>query len=96
VESCTPAEWLRAWKIGDWNTALIRVEGGAKPVITTSINGVKVCVFDAATSKTEKYHPDKVSELLGEEGSIAVQVHGGSSYPAGAKCRWKNIRIREL
>jgi Domain of Unknown Function (DUF1080) len=96
AEACTPEEWLKAWKIGDWNKALVRVEGGRFPVITTYINGVKVGVFDAANSKAEKYDREEVARLLGEEGSVALQVHGGDSYPPGAKCRWRNIRIREL
>jgi hypothetical protein len=96
VEGCTPEEWLGAWKIDDWNTAVIRVEGGKFPRITTSLNGLKVGVFDAATFTAEKYDRDEVARLLGAEGSIAVQVHGGERYPAGAKCRWRNIRIRPL
>jgi hypothetical protein len=96
LDSCTPEAWLKAWKIGDWNTALIRVEGGRQPVITTYINGVKVGVFDAAKSTAENYDRDEVAKLLGDKGSIALQVHGGESYPPGAKCRWRNIRIREL
>ncbi len=96
VDACTPDEWLKAWKVGDWNNALIRVEGGRMPKITTYINGLKVGVFDAATSKAKDYDRERVAELLGEEGSIALQVHGGDSYPRGAKCRWRNIRIREL
>jgi hypothetical protein len=35
-----------------------------------------------------------VLKQLGPEGSIAVQVHGGKSWPTGAKCRWKNVKIR--
>jgi hypothetical protein len=96
VSSCQPQEWVKAWKVNDWNTALIRVEGGKYPKITTSINGLEVGVFDAATSKAEKYDRETVAELLGAEGHIAVQVHGGKSYPAGKKCRWRNIRVREL
>jgi hypothetical protein len=96
VYACTPEEWLKAWKINGWNKALIRVEGGRFPNITTTINGLKVCVFDAATSKAAMYDKGAVAKTLGERGSIAVQVHGGGSYPAGAKCRWRNIRVREL
>jgi hypothetical protein len=96
AESCTPEEWLKAWKIGDWNHALVRVEGGRLPVITTYINGLKVGVFDAANSTAEKYDREEVAQLLGEKGSIALQVHGGDSYPPGARCRYRNIRIREL
>jgi hypothetical protein len=96
VESCTSEEWLKTWKIGDWNQALIRVEGGLFPVITTHINGLKVGVFDAASSTAEKYDREEVARLLGKRGSIALQVHGGDSYPSGPRCRYRNIRIREL
>jgi hypothetical protein len=96
VESCTPEEWLKVWKIGDWNQALVRVEGGRFPTITTYINGLKVGVFDAATSTADNYDREQVAKLLGERGSIALQVHGGGSYPPGARCRYRNIRIREL
>lgn len=96
VSSCTPEEWLEAWKIDDWNTAVIRVEGGLLPRITTSINGLAVCVFDAATSDAPMYNRDEVAKALGDNGSVAVQVHGGDSYPAGSKCRWRNIQIRTL
>jgi hypothetical protein len=96
VRSCKPEEWIKAWKIDDWNHALIRVEGGKYPRITTKINGLEVGVFDAATSNADKYDREKVLELLGPEGHIAVQVHGGGSYPAGKKCRWRNIRVRKL
>jgi hypothetical protein len=96
VSSCQPQEWVKAWKVDDWNRVLIRVEGGKYPKITTTINGLEVGVFDAATSNAEKYDREKVFDLLGPEGHIAVQVHGGDSYPAGKKCRWRNIRVREL
>jgi hypothetical protein len=96
VASCTPEAWLEAWKIDDWNTAVIRVEGGALPRITTAINGLRVCEFDAAAFKADKYDPDEVAALLGDAGMLAVQVHGGDSYPDGSKCRWRNIRVRSL
>ncbi len=96
VSTCKPAEWVKAWKIDDWNNVIIRVEGGKFPKITTKLNGVEVGVFDAAKSNVDKYDREEVAKLLGEKGSIAVQVHGGDSYPAGKKCRWRNIRVREL
>jgi hypothetical protein len=96
VDACTPEEWLEAWKIDDWNTAVVRVEGGKFPRITTHINGLVVGVFDAGSSTAAGYDKAHVAELLGERGSIAVQVHGGKSYPVGKKCRWKNIRVRPL
>lgn len=96
IESCSPEEWLKAWKVGDWNHALIRVEGGKYPKITTTINGQQVAVFDAATAKLDKYDREAVLKMLGEKGSIAVQIHGGGSYPDGKKCRWRNIKVRAL
>ncbi|RIK74505.1 MAG: hypothetical protein DCC67_16485 [Planctomycetota bacterium] len=96
VSSCTPDEWLDAWKIDDWNAVRVRVEGGKYPKITTALNGLEVGVFDAANSDADGYDREAVAQTLGGEGHIAVQVHGGGSYPAGKKCRWRNIRVREL
>jgi hypothetical protein len=94
--TCKPEEWLKAWKIGDWNTARV-VCAGKHPRITTWINGVKICEFDGETFVHPKYDKEKVAQALGREGSIAVQVHGGKgAWPAGAKCRWKNIRLKPL
>ena len=97
VSTCLPAEWLQAWKINDWNTAKVRC-AGVDPKITTWINGVQVCEFDGATSTNEVYKKAKeqIRNDLGREGSIAVQVHGGTGWPNGAKCRWKNIKIRKI
>jgi hypothetical protein len=95
VSSCKPEEWVKAWKIDDWNTARVLVEG-KYPKVTTWINGQQICVWDGATSTAERYDKEAVLKALGTEGSIAVQVHGGQNWPAGAKCRWKNIKIRPL
>jgi hypothetical protein len=94
--SCTGAEWLKAWKIGDWNRVRVMCVG-KYPKITTWINDLQVCVFDGASSMAKGYNKDAVLKALGAEGSIAVQVHGGKgAWPAGAKCRWKNLRIRNV
>jgi len=93
--SCTPKQWLKAWKLDDWNTAKVRCVG-KYPKITTWINGVKIAVFDGQNSKNDRYDKDKIYKTLGGQGSIAVQVHGGKSWPNGAKCRWKNIKIKPL
>lgn len=93
--SCTPGEWVNAWRIDKWNTLKVRCVG-KYPRITTWINGQKVCDFDGATFKHPQYDREKVFQTLGGSGSIAVQVHGGGSWPKGAKVRWKNIRVREL
>jgi 3-keto-disaccharide hydrolase len=95
VYSCTWDEWIRAWKIDDWNTSRV-VCTGKYAHITTWINGQKVSEFDGARSTAPRYDKEKVAEQLGAEGSIAVQVHGGMNWPSGAKCRWKNIRVKTL
>lgn len=102
VEAATPdrysasgEQWGEAWKIGDWNTARVTCVG-QPPKITTWLNGVKISEFDGSTFESPNYDKRKVAELLGPEGSIAVQVHGGKSWPKGATCRWKNIKIRRM
>ncbi len=94
--SCTGEEWVNAWKLNDWNTARVRVVGNP-PKITTWINDQKVSEFDGETYKQDGYNKDAVAKELGDEGSIAVQIHGGTgAWPEGAKCRWKNVRVKEL
>jgi hypothetical protein len=39
----------------------------------------------------------KVFAALGREGSIALQVHGGTkAWPKGGRCRWRNFRLKPL
>lgn len=92
--TCMPEDWLKAWKVNDWNTAKVIVEGGDYPRITTFLNGTKVGVFDAAKSNAKGYDKEKVLKTLSGKGRVAVQVHGGQGWPKGAKCRWKNISIK--
>jgi hypothetical protein len=87
--------WVSAWKVGDWNTARLRVVG-SPPRITTWINGRKVNEFNGQTFAGKGYDKAKVSQLLGSEGRVAVQVHGGTGWPNGAKCRWRNVYVRPL
>ena len=56
----------------------------------------KVGEFDGTTFDDGRYNKDKVFSLLGSKGSIAVQVHGGKTWPNGAQCRWRNIKIKPL
>ncbi len=93
--SCTPEQWKKAWKVGAWNSMKIRCIG-KYPVITTWINGTKIAEFNSATSKNPQNKQEELFEALGRQGHIGLQVHGGKGWPAGAKCRWRNIRIKEL
>lgn len=94
--TATPEEFLAAWKIGQWNTLRIRCVG-KYPRITTWINYTKIAEFDGATTPHPNYDREKMYQAVGREGAIALQVHNGASlWRKGAKCRWKNIRVRPL
>lgn len=95
VYSISGEKYCELYKVNEWNAVRVRCVG-KHPRITTWINGEMVCDFDGATFTGPGYDREKVAETLGREGSIAVQVHGGSGWPKGSKCRWKNIRIKKL
>ncbi|NQX13792.1 DUF1080 domain-containing protein [Microbacteriaceae bacterium VKM Ac-2855] len=94
-------ELLAVWRFADWNELRIRCVGGALPVITTWINGVKIAELDTTTLDSPDYVAADVAALLGERGHIALEVHdnddmfGEARWGVGAACRWRNIRIRE-
>ncbi len=92
---CTASDWLQAWNVGEWNSVRIQCVG-KYPTVRTWINGLAVCHFDGASCTLPGYDKDHVWGRLGGRGSIGLQVHGGKGWPAGSKCRWKNIRIKEL
>ena len=92
----TPEIWKKTWKIGKWNTMRIRCVG-KYPRITTWLNNTMICDFDGETCPSPLYRKEQLAEELGREGHIALQIHGGKgSWKEGSKCRWKNIRIKEL
>ena len=96
VYSATPEDWLKTWKIGRWNTLRIRCVG-EYPRITTWVNNTKIAEFDGASCPQPDYNKDDMLRKLGRKGPIALQVHGGKRlWPEGAKCRWRNIRIKTL
>lgn len=77
-----PKEWPNFWKHGEWNELRARIVGNP-PTITTWIKGVKFMEF---TDK-EKRHVD--------EGSIALQVHGGGDFTKQF-VRYRNVRVKVL
>lgn len=96
-KTCSPEEFLKAWNVGDWNAVRVRCTGGRYPLVETWINDLHVCAWDAKTSEHPKYDKEQVADTLGAAGHVAVQVHGGKgAWPAGAKCRWRAIRIKPL
>jgi 3-keto-disaccharide hydrolase len=93
--------FLATWRFGDWNEFRIRCVGGL-PLVTVWINDLLVAEIDLGTLQAPNYAPDKVSERLGRRGHIALEVHdtdpmlGERRWGRNARCRWRNIRIREL
>ncbi|MCJ1688374.1 DUF1080 domain-containing protein [Rathayibacter sp. VKM Ac-2927] len=92
---------LRVWRWDDWNELRIRCEGGALPVLTTWINGVRIARLDTAALDAPEYDPAAVAAHLGVRGRIALEVHdndeqfGDARWGPGAECRWRHVRIRE-
>jgi hypothetical protein len=94
-------DFLAAWRWDDWNELRIRCVGGALPVITTWINGVRIAELDTASLDSPEYDPDAVARHLGSTGHIALEVHdndamfGEARWGQGAACRWRRLRVRE-
>jgi len=96
VYSATPEDWLKTWKIGQWNTLRIRCVG-EYPRITTWVNNTKIAEFDGTSCPQPDYNKQDMLRKLGRKGPIALQVHGGKQlWPEEAKCRWRNIRVKTL
>lgn len=96
THAITPEDWVKAWKINDWNRIRV-VCVGDYPIIKIWINDALVTDFNAATFTHPRYDREETKKVLGREGSIALQVHGGANrWATGAKSNWRNIRIRSL
>jgi hypothetical protein len=101
--ACTPVQFLKAWKFGDWNTFRIRCEGDL-PHLTTWINGVKIAELDTDKTPLPNFDKKAVLERLGRRGHISLEVHsngpndrlGKDRWAPGAVCRWRHIYIKEL
>jgi hypothetical protein len=93
--------FLATWRFGDWNDFRIRCVGRL-PLVTVWINDLLIAQIDLATLRAPDYAPGAVSELLGSRGHVALEVHdtdpmlGEGRWGHGARCRWRNIRVREL
>lgn len=79
-------DWATIWKLNDWNRLKARIVGNP-PTITTSLNGHFI---------TEYTSEQTFEGTLEDRGFVAVQVHGGKSWPAGARIRFRNIEVKEL
>lgn len=94
-------EFLSTWRWGEWNEFRIRCVG-ALPRVTVWINTLLVAEIDLATLQAPDYDPTAVLDTLGDRGHIAFEVHdnepllGADRWAPAARCRWRNIRIKEL
>lgn len=94
-------DFLAVWKWDGWNEIRIRCVGEL-PVLTTWINGLKIAELDTATMVAPDFDPAKVHDALGSRGHIALEVHdndamfGAARWGVGARCRWRNIRLRSF
>ncbi|MCI0378664.1 MAG: DUF1080 domain-containing protein [Gemmataceae bacterium] len=77
-----PEKWGDLWKHGEWNEIKARIVGNP-PTLTTWIKGVKFMEY----TDTKK--------RLGDDGGIALQVHGGGDYTKQF-VRYRNIRVKVL
>jgi len=95
--------FLKTWKWQDWNEFTIK-SVGKYPQITTHINEVLISKIDLGKLQWPHYDKEAMFGLLGYSGSIALEIHdnvgtgalAAARWGVGAKCRWRNIRLREL
>jgi hypothetical protein len=82
-----PSEWRRRWSYDGFNEVRARIRGNP-PVIEVWLNGVYITRFE----------DDQKRPQLAEDGKghVGIQVHGGKSWPAGAKVRYRNVQVRDL
>jgi hypothetical protein len=87
--SSTPrgdAPWMKVWKREDWNKVRVRMVGEV-PHITVWLNDKQITDF----TDTANHAKDGITE-----GSIAIQVHGGTRWVPGGFWRWRTIAVKEL
>ena len=92
---CAAGDWLKAWKVGEWNHCRLRCVG-KYPRVNVWLNGLHIADWDGNSCTLPDYDKERTFKNIGRKGSIGLQVHGGKGWPKGAQVRWKNIRVREL
>ena len=80
------AAWMKVWKREDWNSVRARFVGDV-PHITVWINDQQITDF----TDTGNHAAGGITE-----GSIAIQVHGGTRWVPGGLWRWRTIAVKEL
>ncbi len=98
--AASPEEFFAAWRWDDWNSFKVTCIGRL-PVLTSWINGVKICEVDTASIVWPTYDREAVATLLGPAGHVALEVHnndpglGEGRWAPGAVVRFRNIAVRE-
>jgi hypothetical protein len=101
TEGASVEEFLSVWRWNDWNEFRIRCVGEL-PRTTVWINELLIAEIDLARLEADNYEPDAVRAILGRRGHIALEVHdndpllGSDRWAPTARCRWRNLRIKEL
>ena len=94
-------EFLTVWRWGEWNDFRVRCIGEL-PVTTVWVNDLLVAEIDLGRLKAENFDPAAVRAVLGRRGHIALEVHdtdpllGLDRWAPSARCRWRNLWIRDL
>jgi Domain of Unknown Function (DUF1080) len=94
-------EFLSVWRWAGWNAFTVRCVGEL-PRTTVWINDLLVAEIDLSGLQADNYDPDAVRQALGRQGHIALEVHDtdpmlrADRWAPTARCRWRNLRIREL
>ena len=101
TRSADVEEFLSVWRWREWNAFTVRCVGEL-PRTSVWINDLLVAEIDLSSLQADNYDPDAVRGALGHKGHIALEVHdtdpmlGPDRWAPTARCRWRNLRIREL
>ncbi|MFV0252608.1 MAG: DUF1080 domain-containing protein [Beutenbergiaceae bacterium] len=101
IQAADVDEFLAVWNWGDWNEFRIRCVGEL-PHTTVWINDLLVAEIDLASLQAPNFDAAAVLATLGRQGHIAFEVHdndpmlGKDRWAPEARCRWRNVRIKEL
>lgn len=101
--AATFADFAKVWHANEWNHVRIHCVGRL-PLITTWVNGLKICELDTAKITTLGFDAEAVFARIGRAGHIGFEVHdvnlknplGQDRWATGAVCRWRNVTITEL
>ena len=102
-------EFNKIWKHGEFNNLKISCVG-SEPKITSWINGSKIMEMDGRSYRARNlqatwykkwdsppaWDAERVREITGNKGHIALQLHPGKRWKHGGVVQYKNIQIEEL